>query len=172
VKLDSLRLIIDTLNEPTDKLIIFSQYVETLKWLSERLGGIPYDLYHGQLPEAVREGALAHFEREPGPRVLLVSLRAGGVGLNLPSASVVVLFDRWWNPAVENQAIHRAHRFGRERLLHVVRFLVVDSIEERINTLLQEKQVLFEQYVEMAENAPVRPFSRNELKRLLDLPAD
>jgi SNF2 family DNA or RNA helicase len=172
VKLDSLRLIIDTLNEPADKLLVFSQYVETLKWLSERLDGIPYDLYHGQLPEAVREGALAHFEREPGPRVLLVSLRAGGVGLNLPSASVVVLFDRWWNPAVENQAMQRAHRFGRERLLQVVRFLVVDSIEERIDTLLREKQVLFEQYVEMVENAPVRPFSRNELRGLLDLPAE
>jgi SNF2 family DNA or RNA helicase len=171
VKLDSLRLIIDALSEPTDKVLIFSQYVETLKWLSERLGDIPYDLYHGQLSESVREDALARFEREPGPRALLVSLRAGGVGLNLPSASVVVLFDRWWNPAVENQAIQRAHRFGRDRLLQVVRFLVVDSIEERIDTLLGEKQVLFDQYVEKAENAPVRPFSRNELRTLLDLPA-
>jgi SNF2 family DNA or RNA helicase len=101
---------------------------------------------------------------------LLVSLRAGGVGLNLPSASVVLLFDRWWNPAVENQAVQRAHRFGRDRPLQVVRFLVADSIEERIDTLLTEKQAIFEQYVEQAENATVRLFSRNELRRLLDLP--
>jgi SNF2 family DNA or RNA helicase len=170
VKLDSLRLIVDGLTEPTDKLLIFSQYVETLEWLTERLGDIPRELYHGQLPAAAQDSALARFEREPGPRVLLLSLRAGGVGLNLPSGSLVVLFDRWWNPAVENQAIQRAHRFGRDRPLQVVRFLVVDSIEERIDRLLQEKQLLFEQYVEMAESASIRLFSRHELRRLLDLP--
>lgn len=169
VKLESLRLIIEGLSDPTDKILIFSQYVETLRWLSLRLGDVPHDLYHGELTEGVRDQALARFEREPGPRALLVSLRAGGVGLNLPSASVVVLFDRWWNPAVENQAMHRAHRFGRDRPLQVVRFLVSDSIEERIDTLLRQKQSVFEQYIEGAENAPVRLFSRNDLRRLLDL---
>jgi len=82
------------------------------------------------------------------------------------------LFDRWWNPAVENQAIQRAHRFGRDRPLQVVRFLVTDSIEERIDTLLREKEAIFDQYVEQAENATVRLFSGSELRRLLDLPTD
>jgi SNF2 family DNA or RNA helicase len=171
VKLDSLRVIAESLTEPGDKLLVFSQYVETLRWLSGQLEGLPHDIYHGQMQEADRDRALRVFEEQTGPRALLVSLRAGGVGLNLPSASVVVLFDRWWNPAVENQAIQRAHRFGRERPLQVVRFLVADSIEERIDTLLQEKQAIFEQYVEQAENATVRLFTRNELRRLLDLPA-
>ena len=172
VKLESLRVIAESLAEPGDKLLVFSQYVETLEWLSARLGDLPHDLYHGQMTEAVRDRALTVFEKESGPRALLVSLRAGGLGLNLNSASTVVLYDRWWNPAVENQAIQRAHRFGRERPLQVVRFLVTDSIEERIDTLLQEKQAIFEQYVEQAENATVRPFSRNELRRLLDLPGE
>jgi SNF2 family DNA or RNA helicase len=172
VKLDSLRVIAESLTEPGDKLLVFSQYVETLQWLSGQLNGLTHDIYHGQMPEAERDRALCVFEEQPGPRALLVSLRAGGVGLNLPSASTVVLFDRWWNPAVENQAIQRAHRFGRERPLQVVRFLVADSIEERIDTLLQEKQAIFEQYVEQAENATVRLFSRNELRRLLDLPTE
>ncbi len=172
VKRDSLRVIVESFTEPGDKLLVFSQYVETLHWLSGQLGGLPHELYHGQLPEAARDRALRVFEQEPGPRALLVSLRAGGVGLNLPSASLVVLFDRWWNPAVENQAIQRAHRFGRDRPLQVVRFLVADSIEERIDTLLREKQAIFEEYVEQAENAPVKMFSRNELRRLLDLPTE
>jgi SNF2 family DNA or RNA helicase len=171
VKRDSLQVIVESLTEPGDKLLVFSQYVETLQWLSGQLDSLPHDLYHGQMPEAARDRVLRVFEEQPRPRALLISLRAGGVGLNLPSASTVVLFDRWWNPAVENQAIQRAHRFGRERPLQVVRFLVADSIEERINTLLQEKQALFEQYVEQAENATIRLFSRNELRRLLDLPA-
>lgn len=171
VKLESLRVIAESLAEAEDKLLVFSQYVETLEWLSARLK-VPHDLYHGQMAEAVRDRALAVFEKEPGPRALLVSLRAGGVGLNLNSASTVVLYDRWWNPAVENQAIQRAHRFGRNKPLQVVRFLVTDSIEERIDALLREKQTIFEQYVEQAENATVRLFSRNELRRLLDLPAE
>lgn len=172
VKLESLRVLAESLAEPGDKLLLFSQYVETLEWLSARLGQLPHDLYHGGMGEAARDRALTVFEKESGPRALLVSLRAGGVGLNLPSASTVVLYDRWWNPAVENQAIQRAHRFGRDRPLQVVRFLVADSIEERIDTLLREKQAIFEQYVEQAENATVRLFSRNELRRLLDLPAE
>lgn len=172
VKLESLRVLAESLVEPADKLLLFSQYVETLEWLSARLGELPHDLYHGGMGEAARDRALTVFEKEGGPRALLVSLRAGGVGLNLPSASTVVLYDRWWNPAVENQAIQRAHRFGRDRPLQVVRFLVADSIEERIDTLLREKQAIFEQYVEQAENATIRLFSRNELRRLLDLPAE
>jgi SNF2 family DNA or RNA helicase len=171
VKIESLRVIAESLTEPNDKLLVFSQYVETLEWLSARLD-VPHELYHGQMAEAVRDRALTEFEKELGPRALLVSLRAGGIGLNLNSASTVVLFDRWWNPAVENQAIQRAHRFGRDRPLQVVRFLVTDTIEERIDKLLQEKQAIFEQYVEQAENATVRPFSRHELRRLLDLPAE
>ena len=172
VKLESLRVIVESFTEQGDKLLVFSQYVEALHWLSARLGDLPHDLYHGQMPETARDQALTHFERESGPRALLVSLRAGGVGLNQPSASIVVMFDRWWNPAVENQAIQRAHRFGRDRPLQVVRFLVTDSIEERIDTLLQEKQAIFEEYVEQAENATVRLFTRNELRRILDLPPE
>lgn len=166
MKLDALQLIFDSLYDPDDKVIVFSQYVQTLLWMSERIK-IPFDLLHGGLPEAERDVALASFERAHGPRALLVSLKAGGVGLNLQAASTVVLFDRWWNPAVEQQAIQRAHRFGRSRPLHVFRFLVVNSIEERIARILGQKQVLFEQYVEDAESADIEPFSRQELSWIL-----
>jgi len=99
--------------------------------------------------------------------VLLVSLKAGGVGLNLPEASAVVLFDRWWNPATEDQAIQRAHRFGRTTPLHVVRFLVENSVEERIDEVLRQKREVFEEYVAGAASADVPPLSKDALWQIL-----
>ena len=169
-KREALGLIIDGLVSADHKLLVFSQYVKTLRWLAQEIADTAtVDIIHGGLPEQDKDNAVSRFNNEPGPRVLLVSLKAGGVGLNLGEASHVVLFDRWWNPAVEEQAIHRAHRFERDRVLHVYRFLVVDSIEDRISTILGEKRELFEQYVEAADNAPVPPFSGWELENVLDL---
>ena len=101
--------------------------------------------------------------------LLLASLRAGGLGLNLQACSVVILFDRWWNPAVEVQAIFRAHRFDRSRPLHVFRFLVKDSVEERIAEILEAKRALFEEYIDRAPTAQVQQLTRGELLRILDI---
>lgn len=169
-KREALGLIIDGLVSADHKLLVFSQYVKTLRWLAQEIAGTAtVDIIHGGLPERDKDNAVFRFNNEPGPRVLLVSLKAGGVGLNLGEASHVVLFDRWWNPAVEEQAIHRAHRFERDRVLHVYRFLVADSIEDRIFTILGEKRELFDRYIEAADNAPVPPFSGWELENVLDL---
>lgn len=169
VKLESLRLILESLTGPEDKVLIFSQYVETLQWLSQKLSDLPHDIFHGELSQNARDQVICRFGEEAGPRALFVSLRAGGVGLNLQPASAVVLFDRWWNPSVENQAIQRAHRFGREKPLHVFRFLVVNSIEDRINDVLRQKQELFDRVIEQADNAAVSLLTRNELRWILDL---
>ncbi|MDE0078186.1 MAG: DEAD/DEAH box helicase [Caldilineaceae bacterium] len=169
-KREALGLIIDGLVSADHKLLVFSQYVTTLQWLAQEIAGsATIDIIHGGLPERDKDSAVSRFNNEPGPRVLLVSLKAGGVGLNLGEASHVVLFDRWWNPAVEEQAIHRAHRFERERVLHVFRFLVANSIEDRIFTILGKKKELFEQYVEAADSSPVPSFSGWELENVLDL---
>ena len=82
---------------------------------------------------------------------------------------MVILLDRWWNPAVESQAIQRAHRFGRETPLQVVQFLVEDSVEEKILDILQEKDELFDEYVEAAPRSPFDQVRNNQLKRILDL---
>lgn len=169
VKLDMLKVIFESLVGPNDKCIIFSQYVETLKWLSTRIDSLPLDLYHGKMTNTARDEAIRRFENTPGPRALLISLKAGGVGLNLPSASTVILFDRWWNPAVEDQAIQRAHRFGRKTPLHVCRFLIINSIEEKINEILKEKKLLFEKIIGRAKTAETKLFSKKELERILKL---
>ena len=172
-KVETLKLIIDNLSGKEDKLIVFSQYVETLKKISEDLEGkITHEIYHGGLSEDARNMIITRFQEEEGPRILLMSLKAGGIGLNLQEASSIVLFDRWWNPAVEEQAIHRAHRFNRKSVLHVFRFTVVNSIEEKIVHILDEKKALFEQYVNKAETAEIPSLSLNDLKKIINLQAD
>ena len=171
-KVEALKLIVDNLSGKEDKLIVFSQYVETLKKISENLEGeITHEIYHGGLSEDARNMIITRFQEEEGPRVLLMSLKAGGIGLNLQEASSVVLFDRWWNPAVEEQAIHRAHRFNRKSVLHVFRFTVVNSIEEKIVHILDEKRALFEQYVNKAETAEIPSLSLDDLKKIINLQA-
>ena len=149
------------------RILVFSQFVRTLQWVSDRLK-LPHGLLTGAMTPAERQAAIDEFRHGPVPRALLVSLRAGGVGLNLGEATHVVLFDRWWNPAVENQAIYRAHRFDREEPLHVVRFLATDTIEERISEILEQKELLFDEVVETA-GAEARRFTRNELIRILEI---
>jgi len=168
-KLEALETLLEGISDDGGKILVFSQYVETLKWLARRIRDVPHNLYHGGLSQDERDDVVRRFETESGARMLLVSLRAGGLGLNLQAADLVVLFDRWWNPAVEVQAIHRAHRFGRKAPLHVVKFLVADTIEERINTILETKQALFDHYVEQAPGADVPVLTRAELLRALDL---
>ena len=87
---------------------------------------------------------IRRFREDPTAHVLLMSYGAGGVGLNLQFANYVFLFDRWWNPAVEDQAINRAHRIGVSGPVTVTRFLTLDTIEERIDRILQEKRELFD----------------------------
>ena len=166
VKLDVLHSILGNVQRTGDKALIFSQYVKTLERLSGKID-IPNDIFHGQLTIEQREDVLKTFREKPGPRALLLSLQAGGVGLNLQEASIVILFDRWWNPAMEDQAIQRAHRYGRQTPLQVIRFLIEDSIEEKIESVISEKRILFHEYIASAPQDTWRQSS--ELKRILEL---
>ena len=151
------------------KIIIFSQYVKTLKWISSLIQNIPHAIYYGDLNNEKREEIIQKFRNREGLCVLLISLKAGGVGLNIQEAQTVVLFDRWWNPAVENQAIQRAHRLGREEPLHVIKFLVMDTIEEKISEIISNKQDIFDEYIEAAENAQLTKFSIETLRSILGI---
>ena len=165
-KLDALKEISESAGESA-KILVFSQFVETLRWISDRIE-LPHDLLTGSMSLSERQASMDRFKNERSPRLLLVSLRAGGVGLNLGEATHVIVFDRWWNPAVESQAIYRAHRFDRAGPLHVVRFLVADSIEERIAAILKQKRVLFDEVIEAVKtNAP--RFTTKELMWILGI---
>ncbi|WP_420616407.1 DEAD/DEAH box helicase [Candidatus Palauibacter sp.] len=152
---------------PDARILVFSQFVETLKWVANRLG-VACDLLTGSMSSGAREAAIERFKTAGTPRVLFTSLRAGGVGLNLGEATHVVMYDRWWNPAVEMQAVYRAHRFTRETPLHVVRFTLTGTIEERIASILDAKQRLFEDVVESTETT-AQDFSVEELMHILEI---
>lgn len=150
------------------RILVFSQFVKTLKWLSRKTA-LPFDFITGEMTEGHRLRAMRRFQTGAAPRMLLVSLRAGGVGLNLGEATHVVLFDRWWNPAVEKQAIFRAHRFDRGEPLHVVRFVTTGTVEERIDRILAAKEELFGDVVD-SRSIKRTGLSMNDLLHILNLP--
>jgi SNF2 family DNA or RNA helicase len=151
------------------KAIVFSQWVQTLVELRTRLARFGPDEYHGKVPHNRREAVIERFRRDNDCHVLLMSYGAGSVGLNLQFASYVFLFDRWWNPAVEDQAINRAHRIGAERPVTVTRFLTVGTIEQRINQVLEQKRELFDAVFSETAAAPTGGLSREEVFALFGL---
>jgi SNF2 family DNA or RNA helicase len=134
------------------KAIVFSQWVEPLAKLAEALASYGPLLYHGKVPHKERQPILDRFKADASKHVLLMSYGTGSVGLNLQFANYVFLFDRWWNPAVEDQAINRAHRIGQKDTVFVTRFVVQNTIEERIAEVLQKKRELFEEMI--GQNGP------------------
>jgi SNF2 family DNA or RNA helicase len=134
------------------KAIVFSQWVEPLERLAEALAPYGPLLYHGKVPHRERQPILDRFKADPSKHVLLMSYGTGSVGLNLQFTNYVFLFDRWWNPAVEDQAINRAHRLGQKETVFVTRFVAQGTIEERIAEVLQKKRELFEEMI--GQNGP------------------
>ncbi|RMG37048.1 MAG: DEAD/DEAH box helicase [Planctomycetota bacterium] len=144
-KLDRLQADMEEIAASGGKAILFSQWTKCLDWLAERLQPYGPLIYHGGVPTKQREPILQRFREDPRCHILLMSYGTGAVGLNLQFAGYVFLFDRWWNPAVEDQAINRAHRIGQKNPVIVTKFIAKDTIEERIDRVLQQKRQLFEQ---------------------------
>jgi len=126
--------------------------------------------FHGSLPPATRQANLHRFQEDPACRLLLLTYSSGGVGLNLQCANYVFLFDRWWNPAVEEQAINRVHRIGQKEPVLVTRYLVPDTIESRIQEILDRKRQLFQEVIGDQLGPASLGLSHEELFGLFDLP--
>ena len=171
-KLDRLIAEMEEIAESGGKAILFSQWTGCLDWLEKRLDRFGPLLYHGAVPTKKREPILARFHDDPCKHILLMSYGTGAVGLNLQFAGYVFLFDRWWNPAVEDQAINRAHRIGQKNPVIVTRFISKDTIEERIDKVLQQKRELFAAVLGEGDNMN-RSLSLNasEIFGLFDLKA-
>lgn len=152
------------------KAILFSQWTKTLDWLEERLQPFNPLIYHGGVPTKKREPILAKFKEDPDAHIILMSYGTGAVGLNLQFAHYVFLYDRWWNPAIEDQAINRAHRIGVEAPVIVTRFICKDTIEERIDRVLREKRELAEMILGDGDNDNVTlGMNASEIFGLFDL---
>jgi SNF2 family DNA or RNA helicase len=168
-KLDRLEADLEECAASGRKAIVFSQWVETIDRLQEKLARFGPLAYHGRIPSRHRDGVIEQFRNDPGHSVLLMSYGAGSVGLNLQFASYVFLFDRWWNPAVEDQAINRAHRIGAAGPVTVTRFLAAGTIEERIDRVLAEKRELFNAVFDDVEAPSKLGLSRDQIFGLFKL---
>ncbi len=172
-KLDLLTEMLEEALEEGDRCLIFTQFKEMgtlLKThLEETFGGKTLFL-HGGVPQRDREDMVADFQesRKDGPRLFVLSLKAGGTGLNLTAANRVFHFDRWWNPAVEDQATDRAFRIGQQRNVFVHKFVCIGTLEERIQSMLEAKRDVANTLLGAGENW-LTELNNDELRRLLVL---
>ena len=170
-KLARLEEICDEVIAEEDKALCFTQYAEfgsmLQPYLAARLG-CPVLYLHGGTPKKQRDAMVARFQEVTEPALFLLSLRAGGTGLNLTAASHVIHVDRWWNPAVEDQATDRAFRIGQRRDVQVRKFVCVGTVEERIDAMIEEKKALAERIVGTGEGW-LTELSVAELRKVIEL---
>jgi len=165
VKMDVLLEAVETLWEEGHKALVFSQFTRMLKEIETELQArrIPYVYLDGRTKE--RQERIDFFQNDPGIPLFLISLRAGGVGLNLTAADYVFHVDPWWNPAVERQATDRAHRIGQEKPVFVNKLVVRDSVEEKILLLQERKKDLVDKLI-TAESGFFKSLTHEDVRLL------
>lgn len=143
-KLAALTLLVPRITEERHRVLVFSQFVSLLTVLRDWAKGLGYEHCYldGSMSPARRKKEIARFQEPGGPSLFLISLRAGGVGINLTAADYVILMDPWWNPPVEEQAIDRSHRIGQTQPVTAYRLIASDTVEERIAALQARKKKL------------------------------
>ncbi len=148
IKLDELAREISE-NIGQHKALIFSQFLGMLALIKEKLKeqNVPFEYFDGSTSPADREKAIQNFQSNDDCRVFLISLKAGGVGLNLTAADYVYIVDPWWNPAVEQQAIDRTHRIGQTKNIFAYRMICIDTIEDKILQLQEKKKTLAKELI-------------------------
>ena len=168
-KLELLDELVGTVIAEEGAVLVFTQYVAMARLLERHLAttGVPHQLLHGGTPVRERDAMVARFQAGEVP-VFLLSLKAGGTGLNLTAADHVLHFDRWWNPAVEDQATDRAYRIGQTKPVQVHRFVTQGTIEEKVAELLTRKRSIADSVLTRGETA-LTELSDAELRDLVSL---
>lgn len=151
------------------KAILFSQWVDSIEQLRPAMDRFGMLEYHGRIPHKQREGVIQQFKEDPSKHIIMMSYGAGSVGLNLQFCRYVFLFDRWWNPAIEDQAINRAHRIGAAGSVTVTRMLMTGTIEQRIATVLDQKRQMFDELFADTPGLASTGLSREEIFGLFNL---
>lgn len=166
-KLEQLLQLLETSRENGNRLLIFSQFSSMLKLIRTELEQRGYEYFYldGSTPSLDRLNMAERFN-EGEKEVFLISLKAGGTGLNLTGADTVVLYDLWWNPAVEQQAADRAHRIGQKKVVQVIRLITEGTIEEKIYALQNQKRELIDAIIQPGETM-LSSLSESDIKELL-----
>jgi non-specific serine/threonine protein kinase len=171
-KFARLREIAEEIASRRERCLVFTQFKEMAAPLADFLAevfGRPGLTLHGETPVKERGKLVEAFQADNGPPFFVLSLKAGGAGLNLTAATHVVHFDRWWNPAVENQATDRAYRLGQKKNVLVHKFLVRGTIEERIDALIENKKEIASGVLEGGTVKALTDMSNDELLRFVSL---
>lgn len=171
-KLEALMDSLQEIVESGESALVFTQFLQTLEHTADLLhkAGIPVFVLHGGIPTKQRQKLLADFNNTQGGAVLVMTLKTGGVGLNLTKASYVFHLEPWWNPSVENQATDRAHRLGQSKAVQVFRYIMHESLEEKIELLKNRKDKKFQSLFATPENeADIGPGSGALTKEDFDL---
>ena len=171
-KFARLREICETIGEKRESVLVFTQFKEVTAPLSdflETVFGREGLVLHGSVPVGKRKKMIARFQSREYIPFMVLSLKAGGVGLNLTRANHVIHFDRWWNPAVENQATDRAFRIGQKKNVVVHKFLTKGTVEEKIDAMLEEKRMLADKVVSATGEGWITEMNNDALMDLFAL---
>lgn len=171
-KFQRLGEICEELAERQERVLVFTQFREIIDALSEHLAAVfgrAGLVLHGETSVSKRRQLVEQFQREEGPPYMVLSLKAGGTGLNLTAASHVIHFDRWWNPAVEDQATDRAFRIGQRKNVLVHKFVTTGSVEERIDAMITEKRKVARELISGGGEVDITALSDEELMNLVRL---
>jgi SNF2 family DNA or RNA helicase len=164
-KLGALLEIIDEAVDGDHRVLVFSQFVEMLNHIRAALdtAGVRYEYLDGSTKDRLEK--VDHFNEDPSVPVFLISLKAGGTGLNLTGADTVVHFDPWWNPAVEDQATDRAHRIGQTKNVNVYKLIAAGTVEEKILELSAKKRALVSNVLS-TEGSPLKGLTKADVENL------
>ena len=167
-KNSKLEMLINILKQENKrKILVFSQFTKVLNIIGERLQeeNISYLYLDGKTEPKERVKLVEKFNNSDENRVFLISLKAGGTGLNLTSASMVIHFDPWFNPAVENQASDRAHRIGQKNIVNVIKLISKDTVEEKVIAMQENKKELIEDIINsnLESSTALKKLSRDEI---------
>ncbi len=168
-KLERLVADMEEISASGHKAILFSQWVNSIDQMRPALERFNPVEYHGRIPHKKRDGVIEQFKQDPKCSIILMSYGAGSVGLNLQFCQYVFLFDRWWNPAIEDQAINRAHRIGAAGPVTVTRMLAINTIEQRIAEVLDMKRQMFDAVFSAADAPKSNGLTRDEIFGLFNL---
>ncbi len=168
-KLEQLMDIVATSIQNKQRILIFSQFASMLRIIQDHLTAAGHEVFYldGQTPSKERVEMTERFN-DGEKEIFLISLKAGGTGLNLTGADTVILYDLWWNPAVEEQAAGRAHRIGQKKVVQVLRLITQGTIEEKIYELQQKKKELIQKVIQPGETM-ISSLSEEEIKEILSI---
>jgi SNF2 family DNA or RNA helicase len=170
-KLERLTEMLEEVLDVGDRALIFTQFAtmgQLLQHYLQVLFGVEVLYLHGGTPQQRRDRMVARFQAQGGPPLFVLSLKAGGTGLNLTAANHVFHFDRWWNPAVEDQATDRAFRIGQTRDVQVHKLICAGTLEEKIDALIESKKALAQSVIGAGEGW-LTELSTDELRQVISL---